>query len=220
MRVPVIDVQKVVQAILEKRGEVPTGESMLAAISGIDGSGKGYVTSQLVRELQERGVNAVGINVDGWLNLPSIRFNPDRPAEHFYHHAIRFDEMFAQLILPLKRQRSIRVETDFAEETAHAFRRHLYVFQNVDIILLEGIYLLQRAFRKHYHWKVWVDCSLETALERALRRGQEGLPPDETIHAYRTIYFPAQEIHFRLDDPRATADAVIINDPRLVPGPM
>ena len=78
-----------------------------------------------------------------------------------------------------------------------------------------GVLLVNDRF--HPDWKVWVDCSYETALERALQRGQEGLPPDETIRAYRTIYFPAQEIHLRLDDPRTTADAVMINDLRLVP---
>ena len=55
----------------------------------------------------------------------------------------------------------------------------------------------------------------ETALERALQRGQEGLPPEETIRAYQTTYFPAQEIHFRVDEPQAAADVVWVNDPRL-----
>jgi uridine kinase len=39
------------------------------------------------------------------------------------------------------------------------------------------------------------------------------LPPDETIRAYQTIYFPAQLIHFALDAPREAADTVIDNDP-------
>jgi uridine kinase len=188
---------------------------MLVAVSGIDGCGKGYVTAHIVAELQRRGARAVGINIDGWLNLPHARFNEERPAEHFYLHAIRFDEMFGQLILPLKRDRSIRVEADFAEETAREYRKQTYEYQDVDVIVLEGIYLLKRAYRHYYDWALWVECSFETALERALQRGQEGLPPAETIQAYRTIYFPAQEIHFRLDDPRAAADAILINDPRL-----
>jgi hypothetical protein len=58
-------------------------------------------------------------------------------------------------------------------------------------------------------------CSFETALERALHRGQEELPPDETISAYQTIYFPAQRIHFARDDPRRAADLIISNDPQL-----
>jgi uridine kinase len=60
-----------------------------------------------------------------------------------------------------------------------------------------------------------VECFFETALERALQRGQEGLPPEETILAYQTIYFPAQEMHIRVDEPRATADMVWVNDSRL-----
>ena len=29
------------------------------------------------------------------------------------------------------------------------------------------------------------------------------------------IYFPAQKIHFELDDPRSAADVILTNDPRL-----
>ena len=209
------DIQQVVQTILGKRGKAPPHESLLVAISGIDGSGKGYLTTRLVADLRQQGVHAVGIGVDGWLNLPAKRFSKDNPAEHFYYHAFRFEEMFAQLILPLKQARSVRLEADYAEETATEYRRHLYNFQDVDVIMLEGIYLLKRAFCHYYDWTVWVDCSFATALERALRRGQEGLPPDETIRAYETIYFPAQEIHFRLDEPRSVADLIFENDPRL-----
>jgi uridine kinase len=209
------EMKPVAEAILNKRKSVLPTESVLAAVSGIDGSGKGHVTARLVAELQELGVHAVGINVDGWLNLPSRRFNADRPAEHFYQHAIRFEEMFEQLIVPLKRRRSICVETDFAEETAQTYRRHIFDFKEVDVIVLEGIYLLKRAFLHYYDWKMWVECSFETALERALQRGQEGLPPEETVRAYQTIYFPAQEIHFRVDEPQAAAGVVWVNDLRL-----
>lgn len=209
------ELKLVAEAILNTRTSALPTESVLAAVSGIDGCGKGYVTARLVAELRTLGVHAVGINVDGWLNLPSKRFDAARPAEHFYHHAIRFEEMFEQLIVPLKRHRSIRVEADFAEETAQTYRRHTFDFKEVDVIVLEGIYLLKRAFLHDYDWKMWVECSFETALERALQRGQEGLPPEETVRAYQTIYFPAQEVHFRLDEPQAAADVVWVNDPRL-----
>jgi len=47
---------------------------------------------------------------------------------------------------------------------------------------------------------------------------RQGLPPDATVRAFRTIYFPAQEIHFERDDSRGAADLVAINDPRLGSG--
>jgi len=43
---------------------------------------------------------------DDWAAAPEKRFDPNRPAEHFYEHGFRFDEMFREIILPLKSRRS------------------------------------------------------------------------------------------------------------------
>ena len=193
----------------------PPGPATLVAISGIDGAGKGFVASRLASQLEQRGRRVALVGVDGWLNLPAVRFSETDPAEHFYRHAFRFDEMFERLILPLRERRSIRLEADFAEETATAYRKHLYQWDDVDVVLLEGIYLLRSEFLPRYDLAIWIDCTFETAIERAIARGQEGLPPEETARAFRTIYLPAQEIHFRADDPRGAADLVVPNDPRI-----
>src|SRR5205085_10298668 len=140
---------RVVEQILDARRGVPPTRSVLVALSGIDGCGKGYVTARLAEALRARGLRTAAINVDGWLNLPQRRFSSVNPAEHFYLHAIRFDQMFAELVLPLRDQRSIRVEADFTEETATEYRKQLYEFQDVDVIVLEGAYLLKGAFRSY-----------------------------------------------------------------------
>jgi len=139
-------------------------------------------------------------------------FTKSNRAEHFYLHAIRFEEMFGQLVLPLRDRRSIRLEADFAEETGSEYRKHTYDFEELDVILLEGIYLLKRSFQEYYDLSIWIECSFQTALERALARSQEGLTPEATVEAYRSIYFPAQEIHFRRDDPRNAATLTVNND--------
>ncbi len=189
--------------------------SALVALSGIDGSGKGYVSARILERLRDAGCRTAAIGVDGWLNLPLRRFSRENPGEHFYRNAIRFQEMFDQLVLPLRDRGSIRLEADFTEETAAAYRRHVYEYRTVEVILLEGIYLLKRDLRAHYDLSIWIDCSFQTALDRALARRQEGLSPQETIRAYETIYFPAQRIHFERDDPRRAAAIVMVNDSRL-----
>lgn len=209
------DISTVVDRILATRAAIAPARSALVAVSGIDGSGKGYVTAQILAALGARGMRAAGITIDGWLNLPDRRFNAAAPAEHFYRHAIRFEEMFSTLVVPLRDRRSHRVEADYTEETATAYRRHLYAYENVDVIVLEGIYLLKPALRAYYDLAVWIECTFATALERAIARAQEGLPPAATIRAYETIYFPAQRIHFERDDPRRAATLIVDNDPRL-----
>jgi uridine kinase len=167
---------------------------------------------QLLQQLRAEGVRVAIINVDGWLNLPRVRFDRSNPAEHFYLHAIRFDEMFGQLVLPLRERRSLRLEANWAEERATEYRKHTYEFEDLDIILLEGIYLLKRPFQAYYDLAVWIECSFDTALQRAIARAQEGLTAKATTEAYRTIYFPAQEIHIRRDDPQNAATVIFNND--------
>lgn len=202
----------IAEAILSKRSEVPTERAMLVGISGIDGSGKGHITAKIAAELT--GPNIAVINVDGWLNLSDVRFDPSDPAENFYANGIRLDEMFRRLVLPLKSDRCVDILMDYTEETANAFRPHTYRFSDIDIILLEGIFLFKKQYAAHFDLKIWIECSFETALERAIGRSQEGLSAEETVRAYETIYFPAQRIHFAKDDPRSAADLNFDNNGR------
>lgn len=201
-----------ISAIVEKRKALSPERALLVGISGIDGAGKGFIAAHIAESLETRGIRTAVINVDGWLNLPYVRFSKRDPAAHFYQHAIRFDQMFDQLVLPLRDNRSISVETDFTEETSLIFRRHRYDFRAVAVVLLEGIFLLKPAYRHYFDLTVWIDCSFATALKRAIARGQERLSPAETVEAFETIYFPAQRIHIERDHPVARADIVFCND--------
>lgn len=202
----------IISAIVEKRNALSPKRALLVGISGIDAAGKGFVTSRIADSLVKRGLKPAVIAVDGWLNLPHIRFSTKEPAAHFYEHAIRFYQMFEQLVLPLRDHRSISLEADFTEETATTFRKYRYDFREIDVVLLEGIFLLKPAYRPCFDLTVWINCSFATALQRAIARGQEKLTPRETIAAFETIYFPAQRIHLDRDDPRAAANLVISND--------
>ena len=207
-----LDLDSCLNAIIHQKTLKTDSKVLLVAFSGIDGSGKGYITQKLNTQLTERNFNVATINIDGWLNLPAKRFSETNSAAHFYHHAIRFDELFPQLVFPLRDRRSIKLTADFTEETATSYRPNTYHFADIDIILLEGIYLLKQKFQSYYDLSFWIECSFKTALDRAIARSQEGLSPAETINAYQTIYFPAQKIHFERDRPQTTANAIIQND--------
>jgi uridine kinase len=207
-----MQLDRLCDSIIGTRKQTPHDRSCLVGVSGIDASGKGYVASQLEKQLEDAGERVARINVDGWLNLPHVRFSESNAGEHFYHHALRLDEMFEQLILPLKYNRGVDLTMEFAEETAVNFRPHTYRFENVDIILLEGIFLFKREYVHHYDSKIWIECSFETALQRAIARRQENLSEADTIATYETIYFPAERHHLKLDDPVAAADVIYPNE--------
>jgi len=170
-----VDMNEVVARIVRQRAVTPERRSLLVGLSGIDGSGKGFVAKQIEARLAQHSIAAANINVDGWLNLPDRRFNSTGPAEHFYENAIRLDELFAKLLLPLREQRTLNLVANFAEgETAKSYRQRTYSFKNVGVVLVEGIFLFKREQRKLFDLAIWVDCSFPTALSRALARAQEG----------------------------------------------
>jgi uridine kinase len=201
-----------INRIIDARNRAARIRALLVGISGIDGSGKGFISEKLADSLRTKSLNVAPISADDWLNLPKVCINPDNYAEHFYEHAIRFDEMFERLIVPLKENREVNITAHCADAKATAYREQRYNFRNIDIVLLEGIFLFKREYRHQFDLGVWIDCSFKCALQRAIERGQEGLPPAETIKAFQTIYFPAQRIHLVRDNPREGADIVFMND--------
>jgi uridine kinase len=201
-----------VQMIEAKRGQVGSSRSLLVAVSGIDGSGKGYVTARMIDTLRTQGVNAVSINLDPWHTPIATRLRRPNAAQNFYERAFRFDELFALLIEPLRCSRSVFLTVELTRLPENDWTMQTYDFNDVDVIVLEGIFLLKREWRGRYDLAFWVDCSFEAALERAIGRNQEGLPTEQIVEDYHTIYFPAQRIHLTRDLPVASADGVIAND--------
>jgi len=53
-----------VERILESRRRVPAARALLATISGIDASGKGYPTAKLAEQLRTQGLRIANINID------------------------------------------------------------------------------------------------------------------------------------------------------------
>lgn len=201
-----------IQRVLDLRRRTPPGRALLVSLSGIDGAGKGFVARRLAAGLRGRGPTVALLSADAWLNLPDVRLGGPDPASRFYEQAFRFRELFHEVVLPLRATRAVRHEANVVTETATRFARHLYDEKDVDVIVLEGIFLFKREWRALHDLAVWVDCSFATALKRALARGQEGLPEAETRRAYETIYFPAQRLHFARDAPRAGADFIFPNE--------
>ena len=120
--------RRVVDAIARKRGVVAPDRAVLVGISGIDASGKGFISAKLAERLGAGGWNVAAINADDWLNLPEVCIKRDNYAGHFYKRAMHSDEMFEQLIIPLKKNRGICLTANCADAKAQAIARSATTF--------------------------------------------------------------------------------------------
>jgi uridine kinase len=212
LRMPVA--VSVIAERLAGRARSRSSGSLLIALSGIDGSGKGYTADLLRRALERRKIRTALVHADDWLSPRRQRFGSPPTARHFYENSFRFDAMFSEVVTPLRRDRGIDVTLTLGGRSGF-LRRQSYRFSDVDVVLLEGIFLLRRELLPNYDRTIWIDCTFRTALERALRRNQEGLSPEQLQREYRTLYFPAQHHHATRDAPRERAGLVVLNDHRL-----
>lgn len=212
MTPPLLTLASAAELIRARRAEFDPTAALLVGLSGIDGAGKGWVAEQLAAQLTEAGLRVAVVGVDGWLNLPRVRFADREPGPHFYFNALRLEPFTRDLLLPLRANRRVDLVMQYAAEQAHQFQVGRVMHEDVDVILAEGIFLFRRDIREIYDLAIWVECSFETAVARAVERAQEGLSPEATRLAYQRIYIPAQRLHFMRDRPAALADYWLLND--------
>jgi uridine kinase len=131
---------------------------------------------------------------------------------HFYRYSVRFDELFAEVVEPLVRDRRLHLSTLGIRTDRDAWEPLVYAHEDIDVVVLEGILLFRRDLRDRYDLRIWIDCSFETALSRALARNVEDQAPEQLLKDYARIYHAAQRWHFTIDAPRDHADLIVPND--------
>lgn len=198
--------------IVERYKQHSASTLFTVAISGIDASGKGYTAKLLQDELKKRNYNVANINIDPWQNPIPIRLRKENEAENVYENIFRWDDFFEQLIFQFQKEKSIYLETTGIRSDADIYYPLVYNYRNIDILLVEGILLFKKKYLSHYDYKIWVDCSFETGLQRAIKRNVEKLNEERLRHDYHTFYYPAQRLHFERDNPKENADTIFIND--------
>ena len=198
--------------ILRRFHQRHSGNAFTVAISGIDASGKSSFAAELKYLLEENNLNVALLGIDDWQMPKSISFLKENTAANFYYNAFRWNAFFDSLLIPLQNTRSINLTTNLVDNKNNKVYSKQYSFNKIDIIVVEGIFLLMKDTRAFFDYKVWIDCSFKTGLQRALKRNQEGLPPQELLDDYQTYYYPAQKFHFEKDKPLDIADFIFNNN--------
>lgn len=207
------EIPGLVSAVTDKYKLHRANSAFTIAISGIDAAGKGHISKLLYEELSKHGFNVALINTDPWQNPISIRLQKENAAQNVYDHIFRWNEFFEQLIFPLQQNKSIYLETTGIHSHADIYYPLVYDHKDIDILIIEGILLFKRQYLHYYDYKIWINCSFETGLQRALARNAEKLNTEQLIHDYHTYYYAAQRLHLEKDEPKRSTDLIFDNDP-------
>lgn len=197
-------------AIKELHNHKESTKAQVIAISGIEGSGKRELTEKTAEALKLDGLNVAVIHTDDWEACKEIRFNIMNSPEEYYLNAYRFDEMFEELILPLKLFGSIKTSVNL--DHAESPRQVDYNFENVDIILIEGVYLLQEAYLDLYDYTCWVKSHYDAAFKQLTEKSNVEESQEALVNLFEMLIKPAGRYHIYTDDPIGNSKSIYLEE--------
>ncbi len=195
-------------ALLELYNKNESTKAQIFAISGIEGGGKRALSEKVAEGLTREGARVAVVHTDDWEAAKSIRFNVMNSPEEYYLNAYRFDEMFEELILPLKLFGSIK--TSVTLDDVMNPRTVEYDFNNVDIIIIEGVYLLQEAYLNLYDYTCWVVSDYDAAFERLVSQNDVEQSQQALVNLFENLIKPAEQYHINADHPQINAKSIYI----------
>ncbi|WP_257797941.1 uridine kinase family protein [Psychromonas sp. CD1] len=194
-----------------------SSKAQIVAISGIEGAGKRVLTEKIAEALRLEGIAVTIVHTEDWKTSESTRFNVMNSPEEYYLHAYRFSEMIEKLILPLKLFG--HVKTSVTLDNVMQPTTVTYDVEKTDIVLIEGVYLLQEAYLDLYDYTCWVQSDYDAAYLRLSKQTHLDPSAKSLLHLFEGLIKPAGQYHIYSDDPQGNTDSIYIeqenekNDP-------
>ncbi len=161
--------EKIMQEILTaiQKLKQPTGRPLVIAISGFGGSGKTTLAGTLKSQLSE----AQTVSIDSF-------------STHEWHRSADWDnfdrDRFTREVL--KPARTNRFPLTYVREPWPGNPEETIVIPKTNYLVVEGCSIFHPDLLKYYDLKIWVDCPLELATERAMWR-------DRYVHKNEHDYY-------------------------------
>lgn len=181
--------------ILEKiEAAQSEGTTKLIAIDGRGGSGKSTFAARL-------------IELNPGLELLELDSFPCSAEEYPFHQTgtqtrVSTKRILHEALEPLKNGQTAIFKKTFWWKTDD--EHPTISVPSGGAVLVEGCYALLPELRPFYDLSIWVECSSQEAIERAI--GRDG---EEIRLQWETAYFPNEESYIETYNPRDFADLVV-----------
>lgn len=182
-------------------------------VNWIDWSGKTEFSNQLSNYLISKWYKTQIIHLDCFLNEKSIRYAWDIPEyEKFFYQSYNLNQILDELLIPISKWELINKTFDLLN--VHTDKFELKTDFKIDsdtIVIFEWVFLFRNEFVEHLNYKIFLELSFDTQLNRAKIRD---VPVfwEQILNKYQNKYIPAQKIYFAKFKPKEIANMIIDNE--------
>lgn len=185
------------------------------AIDGGGAAGKTTFADELVEPLEKLGRTVIRSTIDGFHNPPEIRRRQGKfSPKGYYEDSYDYPQLTKYLLDPLGPNGNLEYK-----ESVYNFRinQPTYVETKTapknSILIFEGIFLFNEYLFPYWDYKLFIDASFETTMQRAIVRDNELFGgTNNVIKLYKKRYIPGQEMYLSLNKPLDVSDIVLNNN--------
>ena len=185
------------------------------AIDGIDNAGKTTLANELALFIEKQGRPVIRASIDGFHRPRRERYQrgPDSP-EGYYEDSFDYATLRKELLVPLGPNGNLRYRRAAFDVHADAFLPTLEELAPSNAILLfDGVFLLGPEIVAEWDYKIFVDVTIEVALQRAMKRDLALFGSAEAVQRrYLQRYFPGQKLYLAAAHPQKKADVIVKNN--------
>ena len=188
-------------------------------VDGVDGAGKTWLADELAHEVDQRGVPAVRVMLDGFHNPAVYRQQRGRDSpEGFFRDSYDYDSFRSLVLHPLSPGGSgvyVPAIHDVTEE--QPVRASPQRARPESVVIVDGIFLHRDELVSYWDYSIWLDVPFEVSTPRGAARGYGNADPS---HASNRRYIEGQRLYIAECAPADKATVIIdnreLNDPEFV----
>jgi len=183
--------------ILNQITAVPTPK--IIAISGFGGSGKSTFAQQL-----GASISAPVISIDSFQkDATNVQFS--------FWETMDFLRFEREVLKPFADGESTLRYGDFDRNTDGGVDSDTVEISHKGVLIVEGVGIFRTELLKYFNIKIWIDCSLDVAEARGIKRDREVFHSLHDAQWYKT-WRENDEQYFETHKPKEVADIVVPNE--------
>lgn len=208
-------VDELLQELSARIARISIPHPTKVAIDGIDAAGKTTLANALARHMRQDGHEIIRASIDCFHRPQSERFaRGELSPAGYYRDSFDYERLVVLLLSPLSKKEPGQYQRqafDYLSDTPAAAKTE--TCSPHAILLFEGVFLYRPELNSWWDYKIFVDASYETALQRAIARDASRMGGKRSTESrYRQRYFPGQDIYLDLVKPKSLAHVIVHND--------
>lgn len=181
------------------------------AINGIEGTGKTTFALSFCAFLEEMGLNALHVSIDGFHYHKKHRYQQGRNSARGYYEDSYDEKAFVtNVLVDSQKTKPTYIPATHDLESDAYFDLKPVEISNQTILITDGAYLFKPVFLEHWDFKIYLFTSFETALGRGANRDKEILGSFEKAkEKFLKRYHAASSMYIKACQPKEKADWII-----------